>query len=436
MGAVVALLMQKAGRMRTTLLAAAVAVTPLLFACAGEPNVPPPGELVQSSKARITQAAPQADVDATVDSATTFAFDVYRKLPATSDNLAFSPYSVSVALSMTYPGAAGATQAAFESVLHLQLPAAQHHRAMNTIDTELQSRGQGASGKDGRPFRLRINNQVFGQKGQHFEAPFLDVLATEYGAGLRLMDFAGEPEPSRKAINQWISTNTEGLIPELLQEGTISSATVLTLVNTLYFNAAWKTKFTHQNTQNGAFTLRDGTTAQVPMMSEESIALNYGTKDGVEVIELPYQGDEVSMVLLVPEAGKLADLEQSLDGPSVRGFLATLQPRTTGVRMPKFEARTKASLNEILTALGLGVAFSPDADFSGMTGQKELAISNVIHEAVVKTDEDGTEAAAATAVTLDRGAVAEYLEVNRPFVYLIRDRATGAVLFIGRIAHP
>lgn len=423
--------------MRTSLLAAAVVATTCLFtACAGEANVPPPGELVQSSKDRITQAAPQADVDATVDGATTFAFDVYRKLPATSDNLAFSPYSVSVALSMTYPGARGTTQTAFESVLHQSLPADRYHRAMNTIDAALQSRGQGASGRDGRPFRLRVNNQVFGQKGQHFEAAYLDVLATEYGAGLRLMDFAAEPEPSRKAINQWISTNTEGLIPELLKEGTITPATVLTLVNTLYFNAAWKTKFSHERTQNGAFTLRDGSTAQVPMMSEESIELQYGTKDGVEVIELPYQNDDVSMVLLVPEAGKLGELEQSLDGAAVRSFIATLQPRTTGVRMPKFEARTQVSLNDVLTALGLGVAFSSEADFSGMTGQPELSISNVIHEAVVKTDEDGTEAAAATAVTLDRGSASEYLEVNRAFVYLIRDRATGSILFIGRIGNP
>ncbi|MEW6434160.1 MAG: serpin family protein [Myxococcota bacterium] len=423
--------------MRTALLVAAAVVPSLLLsACAGEPNVPPPGELVKSSKARITQAAPSADVEATVDSATTFAFDVYRKLPAASDNVAFSPYSVSVALSMTYPGARGTTQTAFEKVLHLTLPADRHHRAMNSIDAALQSRGQGASGKDGRPFRLRVNNQVFGQVGQHFETDFLDVLATEYGAGLRLMDFAKEPEPSRKAINQWISTNTEGLIPELLQQGTITSDTVLTLVNTLYFNAAWKTKFNHDATRDGAFTLRDGTTAQVPMMSEESVELQYGTKDGVEVIELPYQGGEVSMVLLVPPAGKLDELEQSLDGAKVRAFIASLQPRTTGLRMPKFEARSQASLGEILTALGLGVAFSGEADFSGMTGQKELAISSVVHEAVVKTDEDGTEAAAATAVVVGRTSVPEYLEVNRAFVYLIRDRPTGAVLFVGRVGHP
>lgn len=422
--------------MRTALRIAASLVSAVLVGCGGEPNVPPPGELLASTKQRITQAAPQADVDRTVDSATSFAFDVYRKLPASADNTAFSPYSVSVALSMTYPGARGATQTAFEDVLHLALPADRHHRAMNTIDAALQSRGQGASGKDGRPFRLRVNNQLFGQTGQPFEAPFLDLLAEEYGAGLRLLDFAGAPEPSRKAINQWVSTNTEKLIPELLKEGTITQDTVLALVNTLYFNAAWKTKFDHDATQNGPFTARDGSIVQVPMMAKEDVALQHGTLGDVQVIELPYQGDEVSMVLLVPPAGKLGELEQSLDGAKVRALLATLQPRSVGLRMPKFEARAQADLRDILSALGLGVAFSGDADFSGMTGKKELLLTAVVHEAVVKTDEDGTEAAAATAVIAGRTSIPEYLEVDRAFVYLIRDRATGALLFIGRVGRP
>ncbi|GMU61561.1 MAG: serine protease [Myxococcaceae bacterium] len=416
--------------------ALSVVAVATLLGCGGEANVPPPGEVVKSSKARITQAAPQADVDAAVDGATTFAFDVYRKLPATRENTAFSPYSVSVALSMTYPGARGTTRDAFEDVLHVTLPEDRYHRAMNSIDAALQSRGQGAQGKDGRPFRLRINNQLFGQRDQHFETPFLDTLAAEYGAGMRLLDFQAKPEPSRKAINDWVSTNTEKLIPELLKEGTITSDTVLALVNTLYFNAAWKTKFDHDATQDGTFTRRDGSTTQVPMMSKESMAVNYGTLDGVEVLELPYSGDEVSMVLLVPPAGKLSELEQSLDGGKVRAFIGALQERNVGVRMPKFEARAQTDLKDVLSALGLGVAFSGDADLSGMTGQKELALTAVVHEAVVKTDEDGTEAAAATAVVAGRTSIPEYIEVDRAFVYLIRDRATGALLFIGRIGDP
>ena len=416
-----------------TLLLVPLALLSLLGGCT--PNAPAPGDLLKSSKSRITEAAPDADVAQAIDDTTRFAFDVYRKLPA-DENLAFSPWSVVTALSMTYPGARGATQAAFEQTLHLSLPAERYHRAMNTVDAALESRGQGASGKDGKPFRLRSNNQLFTQKGLPVLPEFLDVLAQEYGAGVRQLDFVTQPEPSRKKINEWISTNTEGLIPELLGPGTITPDTRLALVNTLYFNAAWKKPFEKEKTAAGNFTLPDGSTMSASMMAGESIELSYGKLDEVEVLELPYQGDEVSMVLLVPPAGKLALLEQGLDGVKLRAFLAATTSRTAAVRMPKFEARTQARLDEILKALGLGVAFSGDADFSGMTSEGGLAITGVVHEAVVKTDEAGTEAAAATAVIVGRTSLPQYLEVNRPFVFVIRDRATGAALFLGRLSRP
>lgn len=419
--------------MTTRILAAVFAVS-IASAC-GLPNAPPPGELVKSDKARITAAAPAADVDQTVDDTTAFAFDIYRKLSA-DENLAFSPYSVVTALSMTYPGAKGATKTAFEQTMHLTLPADRYHRAMNTIDLALESRGQGASGKDGKPFRLRSNNQLFAQKGLTLVPEFLDVLAQEYGSGVRLLDFVTKPEPARKSINEWIDTNTEHLIPELLKQGTITSDTRLALVNTLYFNAAWKKPFEHNKTAPGSFTLSDGSKIQVSMMAGEDLAVRHANVAGTDVLELPYSGDEVSMLVIAPPVGKLAELEQGLDGAKVRQFVGALQDRNVGVKLPKFEARTQARLDDILKALGLGIAFTGDADFSGMTPDEQLAITAVVHEAVVKTDEAGTEAAAATAVIVGRVSVPEYLEINRPFVYLIRDRATGAVLFVGRIARP
>ncbi len=417
--------------MRTPLLGAALSFG--FFACA--PEVPPPGELVQSSKQRITQPAPAADVAQTIDDTTRFAFDVYRKLPA-QENLAFSPWSVVTALSMTYPGARGSTQTAFEQTMHLSLPAERHHRAMNTVDAALESRGQGAAGRDGKAFRLRSNNQLFTQKGLPIQPDFLDVLAQEYGAGVRQLDFQAQPEPSRAKINDWVSTNTEGLIPELLPQGSITSDTALALVNTLYFNAAWKHPFEKEKTAPGNFTLSDGSTVRVELMADESVELSYGQLNGVEVFDLPYQGDEVSMVLLVPPVGQLASLEASLDGASLRAHLEAATARTAPLRMPKFEVKTQADLGEILEALGLGVAFSPEADFTGMTSGGGLAITSVVHEAVVKTDEAGTEAAAATAVVVGRLFIPEYLEIDRPFVFVIRDRATGAALFVGRVARP
>lgn len=421
--------------MTSRTLFAALLGSALVTAC-GPVEVDPPGELVKSSKARITQAAPESDQRQAVDDTTTFALDVYRKLPATAENVAFSPWSVTTALSLTYPGARGTTQAAFEAVLHQSLPQDRYHRAMNTLDLALESRGQGAAGRDGKPFRLRSNNQLFAQQGMTLVPEFLDVLAQEYGAGVRLMDFATKAEPSRKAINGWIDTNTEHLIPELLKEGTITADTRLALVNTLYFNAAWQTPFEHSKTSAGTFTLGDGSTVQAQLMAGEDLEVRHAVVDGVMALELPYQNDEVAMLVLMPPAGKLGQLEQSLDAAKLRGYVDALQARTAAVRFPKFEARSQADLGDILRALGLGVAFTGEADFTGLQAEGGLAITSVVHEAVVKTDEAGTEAAAATAVVVGRVSIPEYLEVNRPFLYLVRDRATGVVLFLGRITRP
>ncbi len=396
----------------------------------------PPGTEVRSTKARITQAAPAEDTEQTVRDTTTFGFDVYRKLVSGDENLAFSPYSLTTALAMTYPGARGETQKAFEKTLRLTLPAERFHRAMNTLDLALESRGQHASGRSGKAFALESNNQLFAQKGLAMQPPFLDVLAVEYGAGVRLLDFATAPEPSRKAINDWVSTNTHALIPELLAPGVITADTRLGLVNTLYFNAGWKTPFDRAKTAPGPFTRTDGSIVQTSYMAGDDLEARLGKVGDVDVLELPYSGDEVSLLLLVPPAGRLAALEASLDGTKLAEFVGALTQITNAVRLPRFEARTQARADEALIALGLGVAFTSAADFSGMTETEKLAISAVVHEAVVKTDEDGTEAAAASAVIVGRVSIPQYFEVNRPFVYVVRDRATGAALFVGRITQP
>lgn len=406
-----------------------------IVSCGETPPQPAPGQLITSTQQRITDAAPSADVEAAVDGMISFAFDAYRLLPV-GQNTAFSPHSVDVALSMVLAGAKGDTLTALQNALHAKLPLAQYHRAMNTIDAQLMSRGRGAAGKDGRPFRLSINNQLFGNLEQHFEKTFLDVLAGEYGAGMRTLDFAKQPEPSRKSINDWVSNNTEKLIPELLKPGKITRDTVLALVNTMYFNAAWKTKFNRDSTAPAPFLLADGTQASVPTMSHQEMPMKYAKDGELDIVELPYQGDEVSMVILATAKGQLESFEKSLDGPKLRALLAKMENRTAALKLPKFEARSSTDLKEVLTGLGWGIAFSDTADFSGMTGKDELQLDSVVHEAVVKTDEDGTEAAAATAATFTRTSLPQFIEINRPFIYLIRDQATQAVLFIGRISKP
>jgi serpin B len=406
-----------------------------LFAC-GPTEVAPPGTEARSTKDRITQAAPAADLEQTVRDTNTFGFDVYQRLASGDENLAFSPYSLTTALAMTYPGARGDTQLAFEKTMRLSLPAERFHRAMNTLDLALESRGQNASGRAGKAFALHSNNQLFAQKGLALVPSFLDVLAVEYGAGVRLLDFAQAPEPSRKAINDWVNVNTQKLIPELIPEGLITGDTRLALVNTLYFNAGWKKPFDRAKTVTGPFTRSDGTVMQVSYMAGDDLEARLGRLGDVDVLELPYSGDEVSLLVLMPPTGKLAAFEASLDGAKLAALVAAATDSTNAVRLPRFEARTRARADDVLKALGLGVAFSSNADFSGLTEAEKLFISAVVHEAVVKTDEDGTEAAAASAVIVGRVSIPQYFEVNRPFVYVVRDRATGAALFVGRITQP
>ncbi len=421
--------------MRPALPLVASALISITLGC-GPTEVAPPGTEARSTKARITQSAPAADLEQTVRDTNTFGFDVYKRLVAGDENLAFSPYSLTTALSMTYPGARGETQLAFEKTLRLTLPAERFHRAMNTLDLTLESRGQNASGRAGKAFALQSNNQLFAQQGLPLKADFLDVLALEYGAGVRQLDFAQSPEPSRKAINEWVSANTQKLIPELIPQGLITGDTRLALVNTLYFNAGWKKPFDRAKTAAGPFTRTDGTVLQVSFMAGDDLEARTGRLGDVDVLELPYSGDEVSLLVLMPPAGKLAALEASLDGARLADLVGALTDSTNSVRMPRFEARTRARADDVLEALGLEVAFSSRADFSGMTDAEQLFISAVVHEAVVKTDEDGTAAAAASAVIVGRVSIPQYFEVNRPFVYVVRDTTTGAALFVGRITQP
>ncbi len=389
-----------------------------------------PGVLLASSKARVAVSASAEDLSTAVAGNNAFAIDVYRKLVGTSSNVVFSPYSLTSALAMTYGGAKGTTASAFESTLHVGQPPERFHRAMNTIDTALRSRGG-----SGRAFRLSVENQLFAQKGFGLVESYLDLLATEYGAGVRELDFAAATEASRQAINSWVKSNTEGLIPELLGAGDVHSDTVLTLVNTVYFNAAWMTKFTHQSTSPASFELLDGTKKTVPTMFGKDLAGGAAVVDGTDVLELPYEGDELAMILLVPPSGHLSDLEASLSPQVLDHFVGALERGTIAVQLPKFSFSQRTSLESLLTSLGLGIAFTSEADFSAMSPEP-IEVSDIIHEAVIRTDEDGTVAAAATAVTMDRVSLPMYRVVNRPFIFFIRDRATGSLVFMGRVVDP
>jgi len=304
---------------------------------------------------------------------------------------------------------------------------------------ELVGRGEGAEGKDGEGFRLNIVNAIWGQTGYKFLREFLDVLAENYGAGLRLLDFVKAPEESRITINDWVSDQTEGRIEDLIPQGEIDALTRLVLANAIYFNAAWLNPFEEERTQDGPFYLLDGGQVTVPMMRQTEL-FGYAEGEGYQAVELPYDGSELSMVILLPRPGEFEAFEGSLNAARADAVLKELAHKQVALTLPKFEFESGFRLVEALAAMGMPVAFSDDADFSGMTGNLDLFISAVIHKAFVSVDEAGTEAAAATAVVMEMKAArpTEPVEVtvDRPFVFLIRDIQSGAILFVGRVLNP
>jgi serpin B len=395
-------------------------------------------ETAQSDKPRNTSpAVSETDLQALVSGNTNFAFDLYQELSATDGNLFFSPHSISLALAMTYAGARNNTEQQMTDTLHF-LSQDALHPALNALDLELAERGQGAEGTDGEGFKLNIANALWGQTGYPFLDTFLDVLSENYGAGMNLLDFNTAPDESRIIINDWVSDQTEEKIKDLIPQGAISSLTRLVLTNAIYFNAAWKYPFEEEATQDGTFNLSDGGQVTVPMMSQTS-RFGYAAGDGYQAAELLYDGDELSMVILVPDAGTLGSFEDSLTSESLDTILSGLEIKDVNLQLPKFKYESDSvSLKDMLAKMGMPDAFGADADFSGIDGNKNLFISDVIHKAFVSVDEAGTEAAAATAVIMDESAPGEIipLTIDRPFIFLIRDIATKAVLFAGRITNP
>mgnify|MGYP001148779518 CR=1 FL=1 len=400
-----------------------------------------PGEAVASDQQRVSVPAVDAgDLDALVDGNSAFALDLYQRLAHEQggENLFYSPYSISLALAMTYAGARGETEQQMADTLNYTLPQERLHPAFNALDQILATRGEAAEGKDDEGFRLNIANAIWGQEGYTFLEGFLDTLARNYGAGLRVLDFAGAPERARVTINDWVSEKTEGKIEELIPKGLIGPMTRLVLTNAIYFNAAWAEPFEEQQTGDGTFDLLDGGQAQVPMM-HQTTSFGYAEGEGYQAVELPYDGQELSMVILLPDAGEFETFEASLTDDWLSATLGRLDRRQVALTMPKFEFDSGFSLNDALTAMGMEDAFSGAADFSGMTGDRDLFISSVIHKAFVSVDEEGTEAAAATAVVMmESAAPSEPVEVtvDRPFVFAIRDIETGALLFFGRVVDP
>jgi serpin B len=316
--------------------------------------------------------------------------------------------------------------------LHL-VPQEQLHPAFNALDRALDSRGKAAVPG---AFCLKVANAIWPQQGYAFLDPFLDTLAEHYGAGLYTLDFA-RSEEARQAINGWVDEETEHRIKELLPPGSLTGDTALVLSNAVYFYAAWRHPFAEEATIDGAFTLLDGKQVTVPTMHQVA-QLGYAARPGVRAVELPYAAGELSMVVLVPDEGTFEAFAQGLEAEELQAILSGLTPTQVRLALPKYEFAAGFEAKKALTHLGMVDAFGDRADFSGMDGTTELYIDEVYHKAFIAVNEAGTEAAAASAVVMTRKGpmVEQEVEVNRSFVFLIRDVETGAILFLGHVVNP
>lgn len=409
-----------------------------------------------SEEAPMTDSDAEA-VDRLVEAGNAFAFDLYGALAEPADaggeNLFFSPYSVSTALAMTRAGARGATAEEMTRALHLGAPELGEerlHAAAEALRERIEPKsGSGEGGGEGTPLTLRVANALWGQAGVAFAGDFRTLLAERYGARLERVDFAGAAEEARQTINRWIEGATEGKIQDLVQPGSVDSLTRLVLTNAVYFQGSWKHSFDENRTTDRPFHRLEGDPVQVPLMAQTE-SFPYAARESYAAVELPYFGSssaEASMVVVVPDPGAFARVEGSFDAAEMEALDGALSTTRLQLALPRFEITSTAALAEALKGLGMSLAFTDRADFSGMVDPekepeiaRDLFLDQVLHEAWVRVDEEGTEAAAATAamMAVTSMPVGEpvRLIVDRPFLIFIRHRPTGAILFAGRVLDP
>lgn len=400
------------------------------------------GKLAGSKLERIANPdVPDSDSSQLVDGNTSFAFDLYQAVRASTGNLVYSPYSISLALAMTYGGARGQTATQMADVMHYTLPVAQFHPAFNMLGLDLSRRPDQV--EDVAPadrFQLTIANTLWGQDGWSFLPEFLDLLSANYGAGLRLVDFKNHPDSARKQINNWVASQTKNRIKDIIPPGMPDPSTRLVLANAIYFKAMWEEEFDPDVTRDELFYLLNGEMVRAPMMSQgHEKTFPYAAGDGWQAIALPYKGGLTDMVIFVPDAGNFELFESTLTTERYAGIVSALKPQRVILSMPKFKFESSLGLKNTLIQMGMSNAFDPtQADFSGMDGTRLLYVGDVLHKAFIAVDEKGTEAAAATVVLMMEASapLGIILEINRPFLYVIRDVPTGTILFMGRVLDP
>jgi serine protease inhibitor len=395
----------------------------------------------------------QEGVQEVVNANNKFAFDFYNQILETEkENLFFSPYSLSTALAMTYEGAKGQTAEEMKDVFYFP-----ENQVLRPNSAAIYNQ----INKKDKSYTLRTGNALWVQHDYPFLEDYLTTVANYYGGKAANLDFVNETEKSRVTINDFISKQTNNRIKDLIPEGILSSDTRLVLTNAIYFLGDWKYQFDKKNTKDLDFFITPNNPVKVPMMQmtskdmknmkPEPARFNYADLEKLQIIELPYKDDELSMIIILSKQGEeydssgqviqnnytLEDIEFSFEKFNEYKLQMNLTSMDS-IYLPKFEFETEYGLNDVLIDLGMPTAFTGSADFSGMTGSKDLFIGAVLHKAFIKVDEEGTEAAAATAVSMDTTAMMpqNIFIADHPFMFVIQEKQTGNILFMGNVIDP
>jgi len=379
------------------------------------------------------------DIKETIAGNTKFAFSLYDRLLNDSNaikpkgNLFFSTYSISTALAMTYGGTRGETQKQMAKVLHFTQPSEHLHPAFGALQKQLIQEDKS------RGYQLLLANALWGQKGEPFLKAFLDLNKDYYGAGLRQLDFINETEQSRQTINSWVEERTNDKIKNLIPPGGVDKETVLVLTNAIYFKGDWKTKFEKKNTEQADFFISAKDKVNVDMMYVKE-KFKYYADEKMQVLQLPYKGNELSMLVFLPnDSNNFKEVENTLSFEMLNDSFSKMRTTEVDVYFPKFKMTCGAfSLNKALTELGMPDAFDRHkADFSGIKGTRGVWISGVFHKAFIEVNEEGTEAAAGTAVIIVQSIEFPVIfRADHPFIFIIKDNRSESILFMGRIMNP
>ena len=363
-----------------------------------------------------------------------FAINLYSQYKSEEGNIFFSPFSISTAMAMVYEGAEGKTAKEIKSVFGFPKYDNSRRNQYSNLLSEIN--------KKDKKYALKTANALWAEQDFNFLDKYLTTVEEYYEGKTTNLDFKNEPDASRLIINNWVEDKTNDKIKDLLPEGVIDSLTRLVLTNAIYFKAKWLTQFDANKTSDEYFRVNPDKSIKVPMMqptSQKSI-FNYTQNKDLQILEMPYVGEDLSMLILLPLDDDIEALENSFTIEKLTEWKKSLRKRRVKIYIPKFKFKTKYSLNETLSDLGMPTAFTNSADFSGMTGTKDLKIDKVIHQAFIEVNEEGTEAAAATGIGVGMKTSmpppTPIFKADHPFIFIIQQKETGNILFMGRVSNP